>query len=235
MLSVNLEHIDSPGRGAFGFGIECDPGPESPVKNQRESVFFDVIDDDTAGVEFGPRKKGIEDQFCALEFVLKMRGVDQDELLMLQGQIDLPFQNGDFVAAVFVESDFANAKDIGFLEEFRNQGNDIAGNGQIFGFFGVDAEPTVVREMKFFRPFWFMLGQLGKIIVKTLRGSPIKSGPECRFTNSAAAGQGHGLIIVGRPADHVTVGFNIAHGIGFRIEQEGGHRPPIWCWRGRAG
>ena len=56
-----------------------------------------------------------------------------------------------------------------------------------------------------------MLGQLTKVIVKSLRRAAIKSGPKRRLTNRLTSGHHHRLIIIRRPADHVAVRFDISH------------------------
>ena len=54
-----------------------------------------------------------------------MRRVDENELIVLRGEIDVHFQNFQFVARIFVQPDFADARDVRAFEKFRNDADDF--------------------------------------------------------------------------------------------------------------
>ena len=93
----------------------------------------------------------------------------------------------------------------------RDAGEHRAGELEVLGFLGVDAEPAEMRQAVFRCPLWFVLRNLAEVVVKTLRGTAVKAGPESRFSDGGAAGGSHVTVIVRDPADHVGVRFNEAH------------------------
>ena len=56
-----------------------------------------------------------------------------------------------------------------------------------------------------------VLGQLAKVIVKSLCRAAIEACPKRRLTHRLTACHDHRLIIIRRPADHVAVRFDISH------------------------
>ena len=78
--------------------------------------------------------------------VLQVGRVDEDELVVTGGDVDLFLEDGDLVAGVLVEADLANAQDAGVVQEGGDQLDDVAGEGDVFGLLGVDAEPGVVVD-----------------------------------------------------------------------------------------
>ena len=87
----------------------------------------------------------------------------------------------------------------------------VVGEGNVFGFLRVDAEPGVMLEAEFGGALGFVFGELEEVIVEAIRAAAVEAGPESRFANGFATGDGHGLVIVGGAADHVAVGFDVAH------------------------
>lgn len=118
---VGFEDVDGAGRCALAFWIEGHAGPVSLVEDEGDGVFLDVVDDDFVAVEVWERSEGIEDEFGAFEFVLKVRGVDEDGEVVIEGDLDVFLEDGEFVAGVFVESDFADAEDGGAVDEFGDE------------------------------------------------------------------------------------------------------------------
>ena len=121
------------------------------------------------------------------------------------------FEDGDFVARIFVEADFADAEDVGTFKQRGNDFKDVIGEGDVFGFLRVDAKPGVVLEAEFGGAFGFVFGELTEIIVKAVGAAAVEAGPESGFANGFATGEGHGLVIVGGAADHVAVRFDVTH------------------------
>ena len=72
-------------------------------------MFFDVVDDDLFRADAAVVTEGVEDESGAFEFVFEVRGVDEDELVVIGGELDVFFEDEELVAAVFIEADFANS------------------------------------------------------------------------------------------------------------------------------
>ena len=59
-----------------------------------------------------------------------------------------------------------------------------------------------------------MLRQLAEVVVEAVGGFAVEAGPEGGLADRGAAGEGHGLIVVGGAAHHVAVRFDVTHGRG---------------------
>ena len=66
-------------------------------------------------------------------------------------------------------------------------------------------------DAEFGGTLWLVVGELAVVVMKTLRRSTVKAGPEGRFADDLAAGEGHGLVVVSGATDHVGVWFDIRH------------------------
>jgi hypothetical protein len=66
-------------------------------------------------------------------------------------------------------------------------------------------------QTEFSGALWFVFGELAEVIVEAISAASVEAGPKSGFANGFAAGGGHGLVIVGSAADHVAVGFDVAH------------------------
>src|SRR4051794_28297365 len=102
---------------------------------------------------------------------------------MPRGEIDVFLQNGDFVARIFVETNFADAEDVGAFEERRYQMENVVGERDVFGFFGIDAKPRVMLQAEFGGAFRFVFGELAKIIIETIGAAAVEAGPKRRFAD----------------------------------------------------
>ena len=153
----------------------------------------------------------VNDQPRAFEFIFQMRRVDQNELIVFGGHIDVHLQNFQLVSAVLVQTDFADSKHIGLVQELGDDGKNIFGELHVFGFLRIDAKPGEMQQAEFRRALRFVLGQLAKIIEKAIDRTPVEAGPERWFTDGLAAGRGHIQVIVGHPANHVTMWFDVSH------------------------
>ncbi len=80
----------------------------------------------------------------ALVLVLEVGRVDQDQLVVIGGQIDLLLEDRDLIGGVLVEADFADAQNARVIEQGRNQVDDFAGKRDVLGLLGVDAEPGIM-------------------------------------------------------------------------------------------
>jgi hypothetical protein len=135
----------------------------------------------------------------------------EDELIVSSGEIDVLFQHLQLVAGVFVQPDFADAEHIGAIEKLRDQGDHVLRQLYVLRFLRIDAQPGEMREKELGGALRLVIRELAKVIVKTLRPAAVVSGPKGRLANGAAAGGDHRLVVVRHPADHVSVGFDVAH------------------------
>ena len=60
-----------------------------------------------------------------------MRRMNENKLIVFSGEIDVFLKNFDFVAAVLVEADFADTKNIWAIQEFRDDRKDVISQLQI--------------------------------------------------------------------------------------------------------
>ena len=101
----------------------------------------------------------------------------------------------------------------GPVEKFRDQRDDFLGELHVLGFLGIDAEPAEMFQAELGRALRLVLGELAKIIVKAVGGTAVKAGPERRFANGFATGDGHAFVIVRDAADHVGMRLDVSHGV----------------------
>lgn len=81
-----------------------------------------MIDDDAVRTDPAVIFQRIKDQPGSLEFVFKVRRMNEDELIVIRGQLDMFFQDEQFIPAVFVEPDFPDAEDRGFWRAVPGSG-----------------------------------------------------------------------------------------------------------------
>ncbi len=207
-----FDDVDGSGGAAFGFGVEGESGPEAVIEDLAVGVFFDVVDDDALGFDGRVGFQHVDDEVGAFELIFEMGGVDEDELVVIDGELDVFLEDEDFVAGILVETDFSDAEHVGFLEELGDDGEDFSGEGDVFGLFGVDAEPGEMREPELGGAFGFVVGELAEIVAETFDAASVEAGPEGGFANGGASGGDHGFVVVRGAADHVGVGFDVTHG-----------------------
>jgi hypothetical protein len=95
------------------------------------------------------REEEVDDEARALELVLQVRRVDEDELVVLHREVDVLLEHLELVARVAVEADFADAEDVGLRA--RNSGiiaSTSRGEAEVLGLLRVDAEPGEMRQEK---------------------------------------------------------------------------------------
>ena len=105
---VRLHDVRRPLRRALGLGVERHARPETPVEHQRRRVLLDVVDENPAAIQGGVVPDRVDDEPRALELVLQVRRVDQDELVPVRGEVKVRFEDLQLVAAVLVQADFAD-------------------------------------------------------------------------------------------------------------------------------
>ena len=123
---VSLDHIGSSRGRAFGDRIKGHARPKAFIENGLDRVFFDVVDEDARSVDAAIGTEHIEDHARSLVFVLEVRRMDQDRLVVGDGEVDMLEEDGGFVPGVLVESDFSDTQDVRPVEELGDHGDDFA-------------------------------------------------------------------------------------------------------------
>ena len=202
----HLDDVAGPRRRAFRRRVERHAAPEAAVQGQADGVLLDVIDADAVRLDAAVVLEHVDDHPCPLVLVLQVRRVDEDQFVGADGQIDVFLEDGGLVARVLVEADFADAEDVGLVEEFGDEGDHFARQGDVFGLLGVDAEPAVVADAEQGGAFRLDFGEVAEVVAEALGGAAVEPGPEGRLADRRAAAQGHAVVVVGGPRDHVDVG-----------------------------
>src|SRR4051812_6246643 len=112
-----------------------------------------------------------------------MGRVHENQLIVASRQLDMLFEHADLVFAVLIEANLTDPKNVGAFEELGDKSQNIAGELEIFGFLGVDAQPAKVWQTELCGSARFVFGQLAKVIKETVSGTAIESCPEGRFAN----------------------------------------------------
>ena len=175
-------------------------------------MLLDVIDDHASGFHALMRAEQIDDEPRTLELVFEVRRMDENQLVVLHREVDVLLKDVEFIARIAVQADFADTEDVGFREELGDHRKHIGGEGEIFGFLGVDAEPGKMRQEKLRGARGLILRELAKIVTKAINRAAIVASPEGGFADGLTPGRDHRLIVVGRAADHMAVGLDVAHG-----------------------
>ena len=206
-----FEGVDDAGRRILGDRINGHGGPEAGVANEADGMFFGMIETDLFRVEISSGSEGIQEHAGALEFVSEVGGVNPDQLIVSDGQIDLFFEGREFVAGIFVETDFADAEHGGSVEKLGDERYDLSGHDQIVRFLRIHADVGVVVDEILGRPGRFEGGEVGEVVVEGFRMGAVVSGPEGGFATGDRMHQRHAFVVGSRPGDHVNVRFDDSH------------------------
>ena len=118
-------------------------------------------------------------------------GVWKSSLLVaLQAQVDQLQQRGHFVARVLVQPDLADAQHVGPVEELGQHGDHLAGEGDVLGLLGVDAQPGVVADAVVGRALRLPLGELAEVVAEAVGAAAVVAHPEGRLADGHAARPG---------------------------------------------
>ena len=126
-------------------------------------------------------------------------------------QLDQSRERGHFVLRALVQADFADAQHVGLVEKLGQQGDHLAGEGDVFGLLGVDADPGVVANAVVGRAFRLPLGELPEVVVEAVRAAAVVAHPEGRLADRHAAHLGHRRQIVGRAGGDMDVRVDKVH------------------------
>lgn len=138
------------------------------------------------GADPGVGPEDVEGELGALEFVLEM-GMDE-ELVGAGGEVDVHFQDADFVAGVLVEADFADAQDARAVEEL-GMSEITSSASRVSSDLGVDAEPAVVGNAVPGGPLRLVLGELAEVVEKAQSRTAVEARPEGGFADGGTAGR----------------------------------------------
>ena len=149
--------------------------------------------------------------FSATHFILQVRCMNQNQLIIFDGLLDLCFENLFFVLSGFVKTDFAYTQYSRFLIKLRHVLEHFAAEFRVLCFFGVHGNPAVMLDAIFGGTRWFEFTDLVKVIYKRFRIQTVKAGPECRFRNGNYAGHGHAFVVLCCTGDRVIMRLNDLH------------------------
>ena len=210
---VTLDDVHGPLGSALAVGVERHPGPEAGIEHGLDRMLFDVVDQHPARIDRGI-PQGSENQAGALELVFKMGRMDQDQLIVATGDLDLLLENHELVARILVQPDLSDAEHIRAVEKLGDQRHHLPSKAGVLRLFGVDAEPAIVRDSIAGSPLRLGIGQLAEVVEESSRRGTVEPGPEGRLRHRDAARLGHPRVVVRRPADHVDVRVDIGHRAG---------------------
>jgi len=100
-------------------------------------MLLHMVDDAALRPDAAVVLQNVEYQPRALQFVLEMRRVDKDELLVAGGQVHVHFEHPEFIARVLVQPDLADAEHVWCAQELRNEVDDLRGELNILRFLGL--------------------------------------------------------------------------------------------------
>ncbi len=145
--TVLLDDVDRALRRDLRLRIERQPGPEAVLEDRLDRVLLGVIDSTRSGSSSRIAPQHVDRDPRALVLVLEVRRVDQDQLAVRGGQLDLLGVGRDLVAGDAVQADLADAEDRRAIEERRacrcSTSRDSSRSSDSFGFI---AEPGVVLD-----------------------------------------------------------------------------------------
>ncbi len=206
-----LDHVGRASGCAFRDGVQRHARPEASVQYFADGVFFHVIHQDAVGLQPRVTDQHIQDHSRAQILVVQVRRVDQDQLVVLGGQVQV-FQKYDgFILGILVQPDLADAQNVGPIQELGDHRDHLARQFHIFSFFGIDAQPGVMRDSVVGGAGAFKFSELAKVVAKTVRAASIESGPKRGLAHADAAHSSQRGVIVGGSRNHVNVWIKIVH------------------------
>ena len=217
---MHFEDVHRAGGGAFADGIERHAGPVAVVEHDLHRVLLHVVNQHTAGLDAGVVRDHVEEEAGALELVLEVRRVHEDELAGARGEVHVHLEHAQLVARILVQPDLADPEHAGPVEELRDDPDDILGELHILGFLGVDAEPAEVRQAVLGGTGRLVFGELAEVVAEAVHRRAVVAGPEGGFAYGGAAGGDHVEVVIRGAADHVAVGFDVAHGVRKKVISE---------------
>ena len=122
------------------------------------------------------------------------------------------FEHLHFVAAEFLFKPISPMPStLGRSRNFGNDGDDFLRELHVLGFLGVDAKPAEMRQAELRGALRLVLGELAEIIVESRAPNCGRSPPRTPVRKPPAQPAVAMRVIVRDAADHVGVGFDVAH------------------------
>jgi hypothetical protein len=208
---IELDHVGGAGGRAFGGGVEGHADPVPGFERGSDGVLLDVVDADVIGDDPPVAPEHVEDHPGPLVLVGQVGGMHQDQLAMLRRQVDVFEEDGRLVLRVLVQADLADPQDAGVIEELGDHLDDLARQPDVLGLLRVDAEPGMMRDLVEPRAVPLELDELAEVVAEPLGPRTVEPRPERRLAHQDAAGQGHPLVVVRGPRDHVDVRVDVIH------------------------
>ncbi|TXT35189.1 MAG: hypothetical protein FD138_1469 [Planctomycetota bacterium] len=115
------------------------------------------------------------------------------------------------VLRVLVEPDLADAEHSRLVDELRDHLDDFTREFDVFGFLGVDAEPSVVLDAGPTGALRLEFGELPEVVAEAVHTATIEAGPERRLADGHAAHPSNPLVVVGHAGNHVDVRVDVVH------------------------
>ena len=176
-------------------------------------MLLHVVDQHALGPDTGVVLDDVEDEAGALELVLEVRRVHEDELAGARGEVHVHLEHGDLVPRVLVQADLADPEHVRAVEELGDDADDVRGERDVLRFLRIDAQPAEVRQSVACGAGGLEFGELTEIVAEAVDRGAVESGPERGLADGGTAGGDHVDVVVRRAADHVAVGFDVAHGV----------------------
>src|SRR5262249_49245263 len=154
------------------------------------------IDADAGGVDAAVVLEHVDDHPRALVLVLEVWGVDEDQLVGAGGEGEVLLEDDGLVAGGLVEADLADTPDIWLVEVVGDDGDDLAGEADVLGLLGVDAQPAEVADAELGGAFGLDLGEVAEVVAEAQGAASIEAGPEGGLGDGDAAALGHAVVVV---------------------------------------
>jgi hypothetical protein len=193
---------------------------QNPAARIGPTVFLDVVEADPLGVHVAARRQGVEHQAGAFELIAEVGRVEPQQLAARHRQLDLLFEDGQLVAGAAVQADLADPEHGRAVEKFGDEGDHLAGQGEVVGLLGVHTDVGVVADEVLGRAFGLEGGQVGEVVVEGLGVGAVVAGPEGGFAAGHGVHEGHAFVVCRGAGDHVNVRFDDSHCRGLPIWYE---------------
>lgn len=129
--------------------------------------------------------------------------------MVSRGNFQMLLKDRQLRFAVAIQTNLANTKHIWPRQELGNHAHHFARKAVVFRFFGIDANPRVVRNTVRGGAARLAFGELAEIIMKSSGAAAIKARPKCGLGHGHTTRGGHARVVVRCATDHVNVWIDI--------------------------
>lgn len=206
-----FEHVDRSFRGTLADWVESEADPVAGVERCLHGVLFAVVDANAVGI--GPEMlQNFERPFRAANFILQMRRMDENHLVIVDGHLNLLFEDRFFVGRRLVKADLTDAEHVRFVEELRHFRQHLSRECWVLSFLWIDGHPREVLNSVEGCSGWFGRRQLVEVVDERFGVLAIKTGPKRGLGDGDDARHGHALIVPRRTGHGVIVWLDELHG-----------------------